>query len=277
MRRKLYELVTARRSNPYFRNGFTDLGAGLKHWRVSHLFGLIEIRRRYSRSRLGQFWLTMSTGVMVASMGFVWSVLWKTELRDLMPFIAISLILWTVIVGSLGEATTIFAAMGPMFLNQGMCFSTAIYGLMYKHFLILLHNLPIVVLTLIIFPVPVSAATLLALPGLLCLFVALFSLSYIVAISCLRFRDLSQVVQNVLQIAFFITPVLWKPAQLDADKSYLLRFNPLVDLFAVVREPLLGQLPTTSEWVGAVGFTLVAFLLAVPIVGAFRNRIIYWI
>jgi ABC-type polysaccharide/polyol phosphate export permease len=261
----------------WFADGFLDLKSGLRHWRLSHLIGLGEIRRRYARSRLGQFWLTLSTAIMVVALGVVWSTLWKVDIRDLMPFFAISLVIWNLITGVLSEASTIFVATGPMFLNQGMSFSTAVYGLLYKHVLIFLHNLPIIVIVMVVFPAPLRSVGLLAVLGLLCLLLSLLWLGYTIAITCVRYRDLTQAVQSSLLIAFLITPVLWTPNQLGADEQFLLTLNPLADLLGVVREPLLGQVPSLSEWIGAVAFSLGGFLIALPLIGFSRSRLIYWI
>src|SRR5665213_1368580 len=97
----------------WFLQGVKNLVNGLTHWRLSYLIGMGEIRRRYARSRLGQFWLTLSTAIMVGMLGVVWSILWKVPLEHLMPFIAISLILWTLINGVLAEAPTGFVSTGP--------------------------------------------------------------------------------------------------------------------------------------------------------------------
>src|SRR5215471_1377167 len=107
-------------SRGLFMLGIDDLMSGISNWRVSHLMGLGEIRRRYARSRIGQFWLTISTGIVVTTLGLVWSTLWKMPIADLLPFVAISLIVWTLITGTLAEAATVFVSAGPMFLNQGM-------------------------------------------------------------------------------------------------------------------------------------------------------------
>ncbi|WP_316167648.1 MULTISPECIES: hypothetical protein [unclassified Bradyrhizobium] len=80
--------------------GAADLGAGLTNWRVSYLMGFGEIRRRYWRSRLGQFRETVSTGVVVAAVGVVRSKLWKVPISELMPFIAI----WQILLASHNEA-----------------------------------------------------------------------------------------------------------------------------------------------------------------------------
>jgi len=257
--------------------GIADLMRGIGNWRLCHLIGLGEIRRRYARSRIGQFWLTISTAIVVAALGLVWSTLWKQPVADLMPFVAVSLIVWTMISGTLGEAATVFASSGPIFLNQGMSFSTAIYSLVYRHLLIFLHNVPTFVIAILLFSVPAGGISLVALPGFGLLVVALVWTSYLVAIACVRFRDLTQVVQNGLMVTFFITPILWKPDQIPPGKQYLLYLNPFAALLAVVREPLLGQLPTSYEWTAAAMFSIGGFVVALPIIGYCQRRIIYWI
>jgi len=133
----------------FFMLGIADVLRGADNWRLSHLMGLGEIRRRYARSKIGQFWLTISTGIMVAALGLVWSTLWHVPAADLVPYVAISLIVWTMITGTLGEAATLFPSNGSIFLNQGMSFSTAIYALVYRHLLIFLHNVPIIVIAVL--------------------------------------------------------------------------------------------------------------------------------
>ncbi len=267
-----------RASRPgFFSLAIADLLSGVDNWRLSHLMGLGEIRRRYARSRIGQFWLTISTGIMVAILGLVWSTLWHVPVADLVPFVAISLIVWTMITGTLGEAATVFPSNGAIFLNQGMSFSTAIYALVYRHLLIFLHNIPIIVITLLLFSVPAGRLAPVALLGFASLVLTLVWSSYLVAIACVRFRDLTQVVQNGLLVVFFITPVLWKPDQIPPGKYYLLSLNPFAALLAVVREPLLGQLPTLYDWTAAAIFSIGGFVIALPIIGYCQRRIIYWI
>jgi ABC-type polysaccharide/polyol phosphate export permease len=261
----------------FFMLGIADLLRGIHNWRLCHLIGLGEIRRRYARSRIGQFWLTISTGIAITTLGLVWSTLWKLPIADLMPYVAVSSIVWTMISGALGDATTVFTSTGPIFLNQGMSFSTAIYSLIYRHLLIFLHNVPIIMTAILFFSVPAGGISLVALPGFGLLVIALVWMSYLVAIACVRFRDLTQIVQSCLMIAFFITPILWKPDQIPPDRQYLLFLNPFVVLLAVIREPLLGQLPTIYDWTAAALFSIGGSVLALPIIGYCQRRIIYWI
>ena len=46
-----------------------DVAGGLRLWRLAWALGWLDIRLRYRGSMLGPFWLTISTGVMVAASG----------------------------------------------------------------------------------------------------------------------------------------------------------------------------------------------------------------
>jgi lipopolysaccharide transport system permease protein len=85
------------------------------------------------------------------------------------------------------------------------------------------------------------------------------------------------VVQSGLLIAFFVTPILWKPEQLLAQNHYFLLLNPFAALLALVREPLLGQIPSLADWLIAITFSIGGFMLTLPLIGYCKRRIIYWI
>src|SRR5262245_36414537 len=112
--------------------GWDDMVTGLADWRLWHLMGSGAIRRRYARSRLGQFWTTLSTAIMVTILGLTWSVLWKLPLKDIFAFIAVSMVLWQFLTGAISDATTAMITSGHYFLNHGMSFSTPIYSIFYS-------------------------------------------------------------------------------------------------------------------------------------------------
>ena len=88
--------------------GLGEILAGARHWRVWHVLGSRELRQRYVRSRLGQFWLVLSTAIMIAAMTTVWSVLSSQPARELAPFIGIGLIIWGYFSQVLLDCTMVF-------------------------------------------------------------------------------------------------------------------------------------------------------------------------
>ena len=258
-------------------HGLDDFTSGLANWRLCHLMGVSELRRRYARSRLGQFWLTISMGVMVAALGLMWATLWKMPVAEMLPHVAVGLVVWALINGVLSEAATVFVGVGPMFLNQGMRFSTAILALVYRHLLIFAHNAVILIVVFGWFQKPIGLSSTAALAGLLLLVITLTWCSYLVAIACTRFRDLTQVVSNFLLVAFFLTPVLWKEDSLSVGHQWIVALNPFALFLSLIRDPLFNQVPSASSWVAAISVAGVGLILAIPAIGHTRNRIIYWV
>jgi ABC-type polysaccharide/polyol phosphate export permease len=75
------------------RAGLAEILDGARHWRVWHLIGSGDLRHRYVRSVLGQFWVVLSTALMIGAMSGVWSLLWNQPLDVLVPFIGIGLVI----------------------------------------------------------------------------------------------------------------------------------------------------------------------------------------
>ena len=103
------------------------------------------------------------------------------------------------------------------------------------------------------------------------------ALAYLLAIVCLRFRDVTQIVQNSVTVLFFVTPVLWRPEQIAADKAFLLAWNPFAVMMSTIWKPILGQSVPAHDWFVALAYALGACLLATPLIGATRRRLIYWL
>jgi lipopolysaccharide transport system permease protein len=80
-----------------------------------------------------------------------------------------------------------------------------------------------------------------------------------------------------MQIAFLVTPVIYKPELLSNRLWVLTHLNPFASFLSLLREPLLGQVPEhTHYWLaGAVAFG--GLVLTLPVFVRFRARIPYWL
>ena len=83
------------------------LTGAAKNWLWTTL-AIQDIKLRYRGSVLGPFWLTISTVVMVASMGVIYSTLFNASPRTYLPYFAIGLILWGYISGAISEGCQTF-------------------------------------------------------------------------------------------------------------------------------------------------------------------------
>jgi ABC-type polysaccharide/polyol phosphate export permease len=261
----------------YVRAGWAELEEGARAWRIWHLIGAGELRRRYARSRLGQFWLTLSSGISIAIIGVMWSLLWKVPVGEMLPFLAASMVIWQFLSGIVADATTAFSTNAHYLLSQRIACASVVFALIYRNLLVLLHNALIVLIVFLAFNRPVSLQALLVLPALVLSATFAVWCAYVVATLCARFRDLVHAVQSLLQLAFYVTPVIWKPEFLPEQIRWLQTFNPFAIYVGILRDPLMGEPLSPSYWLVAVGIAFGGLALSLPFIGRYRRRLIYWI
>jgi ABC-type polysaccharide/polyol phosphate export permease len=87
-----------------------DLAQGLVQWRVWWILAFNDIRQRYRRSALGQFWLTISMAVNIAGIGLVFGLIFNQRLNNYIPFLGIGIVAWNLLSGLINELATSFIA-----------------------------------------------------------------------------------------------------------------------------------------------------------------------
>ena len=252
-----------------------DLRVGTRMWRLAFLLGWLDIRLRYRGSVLGPFWLTLSTAVMVAALGLLYSTLFKIELRSYLPYLTLSLVLWNYLAAVVGDACVGFTQADGIIQAVRIPFTLFATRVAVRNVLILLHNIVVAVAVFAIFRIWPGADALVALPGLVLWLLDSFAATLLLGTFCARFRDIPPIVASVMQIAFFISPIIWKP-ELVKD-GWWLPLNPFYTLLEVVRAPLLGEVPGDYVWLSAVGYSIAFCALAWLVFARLRGRLAFWV
>jgi ABC-type polysaccharide/polyol phosphate export permease len=256
--------------------GLAEVVAGLRHWRVWHILGSRELRHRYARSRLGQLWLVVSNAVMIAAMAGVWSMLSDQPLRELAPFVGTGIVIWSYFSQVLLDCTMVFITHAYLYRNQKMNYSVSIYSVIYKNTIILAHNLLIIAGLILLFDVPVNWYDLQVVPALLLTWVTMLWAGYVTAMICVRYRDIIQLITNWLLVLFFITPILWRPEVLPPEYQFVVEYNPVGQFVELLRRPFLGEPVSAYTWITTVLIALGGALVAAPVIGRYRSRVIFW-
>lgn len=260
-----------------FAAGWAECAAGLANWRIAHLDGTVVLRRRYERSRLGQFWLTLSTGASIAALGAVWTLLWKQPAAEIFPYIAVSLIFWNFLAGLINEGTQVFVSHAHTLVNQGLAVSTYVYALVYRSVLVLLHDAVIIVAVLLIFGIAPGAGAWLFIPAFALTLVSAFCAVYLTGMLCTRYRDMILFTATAMQLLFYITPVLWRHDFLPARFVVLVNANPFAAYLTILRDPLLGREVPGKIWMIAALIAACLLLATLLAAGKVRRRLVYWI
>jgi len=255
-----------------------DIKSALKRLSLIGTLGWQDVYQRYRRSRIGAFWITISMGVMIASIGFVFGHIFQSPMDQFLPFLSIGFILWAFISLVIIDGSSGFVTAEAVIKQLPIPLSVHIFRVIWRHLIILGHNILIFPLVLLIVGRGPTWDVLVAIPGLLLLVLNLAWISISLGIVCARYRDIPQIVASCLQVAFYLTPIIWMPELLPSRASlYLVDFNPFFHFIEIVRAPLLGQEPALVNWLVSIGIGLVGWGVTIVFFNKYRGRIAYWV
>jgi ABC-type polysaccharide/polyol phosphate export permease len=253
-----------------------DLALGIQAWPLWISLGWNDIRLRYRRSVLGPFWITLSMGVLVVALGFLYSGIFQTDVATYLPYVAIGFIVWTFISSTINESCGAFQEGERIIKQIKLPFSIFVLRVVWRNFIVFLHTIILLIPIAIIFKTSPHLTTLLVLPGVALLYVNLIWIGVVVGILSSRFRDFPQIVTTVLQIGMFATPIMWPVSSLKGN-TLIADINPAFHLLQLVRVPLTEGVPPVSSWAVAIGLAVFGTWVAASLLRRTSRRIVYWL
>jgi lipopolysaccharide transport system permease protein len=255
---------------------FADLLNGARLYELWSRFAFHDIRQRFQRSVLGPFWLTISMGTLVAVLGLVFSTLFHQDVAKTLPYISTGIIFWGLLTSCINEGTTVFISAESYIRNLPMPLSVHFYRMMARNLIIWVFNMAIYLVVAVYFGLMPEWNALLFIPGFILFLINAAWISLAVGVLSTRYRDIPQVIANVLQVVFFLTPIFWSPESLPNRPAFVL-FNPFYHLIEIVRAPLLGEVVPLVSWGLCVGMALAGFGFTAWLYRRAHARIAYWV
>lgn len=255
-----------------------ELLGAFKKYELIHILAWYDIKSRYKRSVLGPFWLTLSMGIMIATIGIVFGTIFNTDLKKFFPFLTIGIILWGFIVSILTEGCNTFIENEAMIKQLPIPLFTYILRMTWRNIIILAHNIIILPLVFMAVGHPINLIFLLAIPGFILLLMNLIWVNLILGCVCVRYRDIPQIITSILQIVFYVTPIMWMPENIASQNIHtLVNFNPVYHMIEIVRQPLLGNIPSIYNWLISITINIIGWLVALRFFASYKSRITYWL
>ena len=255
-----------------------DLKRSRQKLYLALMLGWQDIRQRYRRSKLGPFWLTISMGVMIGMIGIVFGQVLSTPMQEYFPFLATGIILWTCFCTAVMEGSTSFIDAQGMIRQLDLPLSLYPIRVLWRNVVICAHNVIILPLVFIVVGRGITWDILWLIPGFVVFLWNMLWVSLLLGTFCTRFRDMPQIVSSLIQVFFYVTPIIWMPNVLNPrSASMLVEPNPIYHILQIVRSPILGQAPTTQNWLVSLGVALLGSLFALWFFGKYKKRIAYWL
>lgn len=273
--------VDAASQSRTFGRARKDLVDGFARRELWLHLGWQDIKQRYRRSVLGPFWITIATGTTAVAMGALYSKLFHLELAVHLPYVTLGLIVWNLINAAILEGADVFVANEGLIKQLPTPLSVHVYRLVWRQMILFAHNIVIFVVIAIIFPKPWNWADLSVIPALLLITLNCVWVALCFGILSTRYRDISPLLFSLVQLLFFMTPIIWNADTLSrqgADRwGKIIELNPLLHYLDIVRAPLLGAPQELRHWYVVLALTVIGWAVALLAMRQYRARVSYWV
>ncbi len=255
-----------------------DLALSLRQWPLWMHLGWQDLLRQYRRSFLGPTWIAINMAIFTAAFGWIGAQLFNQDTRTYIPYFCLGNIFFGFLTGMFNDGCRTYIDAAPFLKQASYPKFTFVFRVVWRNLLLLAHQIPLILVVLWYGGLLNGSLWMIWLPGFIMSTISATLVLAILAAIATRFRDVPMVVSSILQIAFFITPVMWQPSQLTASRAHLITvFNPLAAWLELLRAPLLGKTPSGTAWLTAgVTFGILLALCTIVYLVA-RRRINYWL
>lgn len=248
-----------------------------KAWRVWLFLGGQDLKARFRRSFIGPLWILLNMVIFVGGVGVVYGLMFGQPMNEFLPFLTAGFVIWAFIVSSLTES-------GLAFINaEGYIKQFSYPKQIYLFRPLVVYATIFVIGLLVLVPVQLifQRFSLLgwffAIPGLLLLLVGALGHIVICAYLGARFRDLPHAMGGILQVLFFVTPIMF-PVKLLRERhlDFIYQYNPLHYLIEIVRHPILeGAFPLSESYIFAGLYVAVVWFIAALLAKRFDSRLVF--
>lgn len=260
------------------QKAFLDYLQGFMMWRTWVLLAWQDINIRYRRSVIGPFWITLSMAITVYSMGFLYARLFHIELETYFPYLVSGMLGWGLILSLINEGVDAYLISVSLIRQVKLPYSFHIHRMCTRNFFVAGHNVLVMIPIYLFFNIHMHWWSLpLFVLNIVIFYLFAFLATNVLALVCARFRDMGQIVKSIVQVFFFLTPVMWDPSILSVQSQRLMLLNPMFDFIQLIRQPLIGSAPTVEQYMMVAFFMLLGVVVNYVMFVRYRARIVYWL
>lgn len=221
-----------------------------------------DLTVRYKRSALGFLWTMLHPLILMVILTLVFATIFRFGLRNYALYLLSALIGWHFFSQTVIEAMTSMRWNGSLMKQVRVprtvfVLSTTLAGL--AHMGLALLALFAIMLLL---RAPITPAVAFLPVSFLILGVFTLGISMIASALAVFFTDIREMIQAFLPAVMYLTPIIYPMSILPERFAALVRLNPLLYLFDLLRAPLYaGALPSTTALLVATASALVSIVI----------------
>ncbi|MDD3345660.1 MAG: ABC transporter permease [Candidatus Omnitrophica bacterium] len=217
--------------------------------------GLKQFKAGYAGSFLGVFWVAVNPVLIMLAITFVFTAVFKAEIKDFGFFVLAGILPWMFFSGTLCEASPSLLTQRGVLHQFGLPKEVLPLGVVLSHFMNFLVSWCIVC-PIFIIRSPKTIPLFIYLPALFLLTLVFTSgMAVLFSVINILFRDLEQLIGTVLMFWFWVTPVFYTIGMVPGKFRWVFDLNPFSsfvvcyqDIFFWAKAPDPGMLCKAALW-----------------------------
>lgn len=233
-----------------------------------------ELKVKYKRSSLGFFWSLLNPVLNIALISIVFSEIMKMPYKEFVLFLFPGLVTWNLFVSVVNGSSNTLIQNESLIINtpvDKIIFPFVIGVSMAIDFILIMSVFMILLILL-----GKASISLVILPfAILLLLIFAIGIGLIVCVLNTCFRDVGYITTILLQVMFFLTPILYPRSRLVAY-DWIAKYNPVGYFIEMFRVPIYqGHFPSINIILINSAFAICAFLIGFVIFRKYQDNLIF--
>lgn len=225
-------------------------------------FALTDFKLRYQGSSLGYLWSFFKPLLMFTTLYLIFSIFLRFDIDNYPVFLFLGVIFWNFFI----EAST--SSIKNIVYNRELIRKfyfprdSIVLASVLSAFITLFLNLLVFIVFFAISGIPLSGKIFLFPVFLAELFLVVLGLSFAVSAFNVKFRDLSHIWEILLQVGFWLTPIIYSVQMIPQKYHFAIYLNPLTRIIQYSREVVInGKFPELDGIIASVIMSIFVFWL----------------
>jgi ABC-2 type transport system permease protein/lipopolysaccharide transport system permease protein len=244
-----------------------------------------DLKLRYRRTALGYTWTLLYPLMTMLIMAIVFSAqLGFQSRRDYLLYVFAGLLPWNFLISALwGAGNSIIAhedLLKKIYLPKYLFPIAVTMARFYDYLFNFVALFGIIMLTVVSFypgALPFTAGVLAFLPlAIVPLFLFMIGITMAVSAVNVYLRDTTHLMSVIMQLGFYLTPIIYREQSLPADFRFILLLNPMTHIIRPFQDILYaGVIPSADHLLASVGLSLASVALGYVIFARLERRLIF--
>jgi len=240
-------------------------------------FPILQTFNRYQRAIIGPLWLVIPTSLFVLLLGSLYSVVLETDIRPYMMHLAVGYVTWGFITASLVASSQAVKGNKNFLLQGNIKAIHIILKGITNNVITTIHAAVIIPIVMIYFSFYDINILGICVAVILFLFNAL-TFGIIFALLGARYKDLTHLIQSVMRVLFFATPIIWLPGSVRGEMVGIFLFlNPFYYFLEVAREPFFGNWAASEAYIFVLVVSVLSFIVSDVLYRKLSRYFLLWV